>query len=116
MKSGKVTAFVVSKEDNVATLLEEVPVDAMVSIIGEKTGSAPIRAVQKIDAAHKIAIAVIPAGDAVMKFGSPIGRATRKIEVGEWVHLHNCASDVDARSNTLDVHTGAPEDTRRAYE
>jgi hypothetical protein len=28
------------------------------------------------------------------------------------VHLHNCQSQLDERSSTLDLHTGLPGDTR----
>mgnify|MGYP001103041182 CR=1 FL=1 len=28
-----------------------------------------------------------------MKYGAPIGRATRDIEAGEYIHTHNMASD-----------------------
>jgi len=37
-----------------------------------------------------------------------IGIATRRIEPGEWVHLHNCRSQLDERSGSFDVQTGAP--------
>jgi hypothetical protein len=48
----------------------------------------------------------------VVKFGVAIGRATRDIAVGQWVHLHNCASSFDQRSQTLELHTGAVTDTK----
>jgi len=51
----------------------------------------------------------------VVKFGARIGRATRPIAAGEWVHLHNLASDLDERSGSLDLHTGAPGDNASAY-
>ncbi|MGC4030381.1 MAG: SAF domain-containing protein [Tepidisphaeraceae bacterium] len=54
----------------------------------------------------------LAAGDPVIKFGVPIGRASRPIRRGEWVHLHNCDSNFDARSGTLDLHTGALTDTK----
>jgi altronate hydrolase/altronate dehydratase small subunit len=47
----------------------------------------------------------------VIKYGVRIGHATEPIAVGDWIHLHNCASDLDERSNTLEVTTGAPTDT-----
>ena len=31
----------------------------------------------------------IKAGELVIKYGIPIGRATQDIEPGEWVHCHN---------------------------
>lgn len=52
-----------------------------------------------VPAGHKIAITAIAAGDPVIKYGFPIGRATVAISQGEWVHSHNLAT---ALSGTLD--------------
>lgn len=40
---------------------------------------------------HKIALCAIPKGEAVIKYGVAIGRATCDIAAGEHVHVHNCA-------------------------
>jgi altronate hydrolase/altronate dehydratase small subunit len=58
-----------------------------------------------------VALKDIDAGDPVVKFGIPIGHATRPIQKGEWVHLHNCASNFDEKSQTLDLQTGAPTES-----
>lgn len=42
---------------------------------------------------HKIARVAVPAGDKVIKYGAPIGRASRAIAQGDHVHLHNLTSD-----------------------
>lgn len=42
---------------------------------------------------HKIAARAIAAGEPVVKYGCPIGTATRKIAAGEYVHTHNVASN-----------------------
>ena len=42
---------------------------------------------------HKVAVRRIPAGEKVLKYGVSIGSATRDIEPGEHVHLHNMRSD-----------------------
>ncbi len=42
---------------------------------------------------HKIARLSVAAGDRVIKYGAPIGRASRAIAVGDHVHLHNLTSD-----------------------
>ena len=47
---------------------------------------------QDIPAAHKLAIRPIRAGEAVVKYGSPIGNAASVIEAGHWVHSHNLES------------------------
>ncbi|GMV97494.1 MAG: hypothetical protein AMXMBFR83_18520 [Phycisphaerae bacterium] len=67
---------------------------------------------EPIQASHKVALADVAVGEPIVKFGVPIGTASRPIAAGQWVHLHNCTSGFDARSQTLDVHTGATTDTR----
>jgi hypothetical protein len=103
-------AFLINPADNVATLLADADVET-IEVIGH--GLLALR--EKIPLGHKAALAAIPAGGALIKFGTRIGHATRAIAAGDWVHLHNCASDYDERSNTLDNETGAPTDTTDAY-
>jgi (2R)-sulfolactate sulfo-lyase subunit alpha len=38
---------------------------------------------------HKIALRDIDEGAEVLKYGAPIGRATRSIRAGDYVHTHN---------------------------
>jgi len=99
--------FQVNARDNVATLLD--PGEGVLEVIGEiRREICPLEPIQ---ASHKVALEDIRAGQPVIKFGVPIGSATRDIRAGEWVHLHNCASQFDQRSQTLDVHSGATTDT-----
>lgn len=106
-------AFQIHSSDNVATLLVPAAAGERVEVGGAR--SLAVIAVGSIEAGHKIAIEFIPQDGAVCKYGVRIGRATRAIEAGEWVHLHNLASDYDERSATLDVRSGAPTDTHSAY-
>jgi altronate dehydratase small subunit len=100
----------VKAEDNVATLLEDAA-DEPVEVVGlAEVQELGMRG--SIALGHKVAIAGIPAGCAIVKYGVTIGVATADIDTGEWVHLHNCRSLVDARSNTFDAATGAVTDTR----
>jgi altronate dehydratase small subunit len=46
-----------------------------------------------IDTGHKIAARDIAAGETILKWGCPIGSATRAITAGEHVHTHNLKSD-----------------------
>ena len=41
----------------------------------------------------KIARVAVAAGQQVIKYGAPIGRASRAIAPGDHVHLHNLISD-----------------------
>lgn len=49
-----------------------------------------------LDLGHKIARRPIAVGDKILKYGAPIGSATRAISVGEHVHIHNIKSDYTA--------------------
>ena len=108
-----VRCFQIHPDDNVATLLDDAP-PGPVEGLGTAT-QAPLVATEAIARGHKIALADLAPGTAVMKFGARIGHATRMIPRGAWVHLHNLASDLDLRSGTLDLHSGAPTDTGAAY-
>ena len=48
-----------------------------------------------VPAGHKIALRAFDAGDAVRKYGWPIGCATAAIERGAWVHCHNLETRLD---------------------
>jgi hypothetical protein len=48
---------------------------------------------QNIPLGFKIASCDIPMNQAIVKYGVPIGSATRDIVLGELVHLHNMKSD-----------------------
>src|SRR6266516_3056737 len=103
-------AFQVQPQDNVATLLDDA-VAGPIELVGG-AASQLIQLLEPVKLGHKVALANLRPGDAVVKLGVPIGHATKAIERGSWVHLHNLASDLDERSGTLDVHSGAPTDTR----
>lgn len=103
------SAFQVHASDNVATLLGEADAGSALAVTGPG-GMQSVSAREKIALGHKVALAAIAAGETVTKFGVPIGVAARPIAQGEWVHLHNCRSRLDARSGGFDLHTGAPGD------
>jgi altronate dehydratase small subunit len=103
------SAFRVHASDNVATLLGEAAAGASLLIVGPASNST-LGAREKIELGHKVALNAIAAGAPVVKFGIIIGVASRPISPGEWVHLHNCRSQLDERSGHFDVHTGEPGD------
>ena len=107
------TAFQIDATDNVATMLSDVEERGEVLLAGEGGGSI-VGAAEAIRGGHKIALRPVAEGEAVLKYGFPIGHATRAIAAGEWVHLHNCASNFDAISSSLDLHSGARTETRYA--
>ncbi len=105
----KPRCFQIQPQDNVATMIGDADHSA-VELIGVARGE--IAAIDQISAGHKIALRDIAKDEAIVKFGVRIGHATQPIPRGAWVHLHNLASDIDERSGTLDLHSGAPTDTR----
>jgi hypothetical protein len=106
-------AFQVNAADNVATLLGEAGPGTAIELLGPSAGQA-LAARDRIAMGHKIALRTIDAGDAITKFGVVIGLAARTIEPGEWVHLHNCHSQLDERSGSFDLFTGAPRENEHA--
>ena len=107
-KSAIPECFQIALSDNIATLLQDAE-PGVVAIRGEAE-EREIRLAQPIRMGHKVALRAIETGAPVVKYGVPIGEATRFIAPGEWVHLHNCRSLYDAGSSSLDVETGAREE------
>jgi hypothetical protein len=102
------TAFQIHASDNVATLLDEAFEGSAVAIAGSSSETV-LAAREKIGMGHKIALKRIDEGKAIYKYGVAIGLAIRRIEPGDWVHLHNCRSNFDERSGSLDLYTGVPK-------
>jgi len=102
-------SFKIHDSDNVATLIEDANSEP-VRVLGV-TQETVITLIESVPLGHKVALSAIEPGGLVIKYGIPIGTATREIHPGEWVHLHNCHSQVDERSSTLDFETGATTDT-----
>ena len=44
---------------------------------------------------HKVALREIKAGENVIKYGNPLGHATQDIHVGQHIHTHNMATNLD---------------------
>ncbi|WP_293971533.1 UxaA family hydrolase [Sphingomonas sp.] len=88
--------------DDVATMLADVAAGETVMLEG-----TAFTALQPIGRGHKMALHAIAEGEAIHKFGSPIGHATSAIAPGEHVHSHNLHTSL---SGTLDYRfeAGAP--------
>jgi hypothetical protein len=65
------------------------PVDAGEVI---RVAGRPAVVARRLGLGHKIARIALAAGQPVIKYGAPIGRATIDIRAGDHVHLHNLAS------------------------
>ena len=104
------TAFVISRQDNVATALEPLEPGG-ITLLGE-TRAPRIAVSERIPKGHKLALRDIRTGESIIKYGIPIGHATQDIAAGSWIHLHVMQSNYDERSSHLDITTGAPKDPK----
>ena len=76
-------------DDNVVTAKSVIRAGTLV----EFPGGQKIKVREEIPFAHKIALRKIPKGGAVIKYGERIGKATRVIQPGEMVHIHNVVGE-----------------------
>lgn len=87
----KSQAIVINAKDNVATALE--PLHAGAQVAAEVQGRVEeISLLSDIPMGHKFALEDIEEGEAIIKYGEPIGQSTMKISRGEHVHVHNVIS------------------------
>jgi altronate dehydratase small subunit len=81
-------AIALTVKDNVATAL--VPLNAGVTATVEIRGRIDnVPVLSDIPMGHKFALIDLMPGEAVIKYGEPIGQATAEIKRGEHVHVHN---------------------------
>jgi altronate hydrolase len=91
-------ALLMNDADNVLLVVADLPAGASVT-----AGAAVIAASEDIPSGHKFARRAIAAGELIVKYGQPIGRATADIAPGAHVHVHNVESlrgrgDLDGHS------------------
>lgn len=73
--------------DTVAVALSDLPAGAVVTV-----SDIQLALREAIPFGHKVALMNIAAGQAVIKYGQPIGVATEDIPAGAHVHIHNLRS------------------------
>jgi altronate hydrolase len=102
--NSRIHAIRVHDVDNVATVIADIAAGAPLF------ADCDLRALVAVGRGHKIALAPIAHGEAVIKYGFPIGIATADIAPGEHVHSHNLAT---ALRSDGDYHyvSGASEAT-----
>lgn len=49
---------------------------------------------EDIPRGHKVALVSMKIGQNIIKYGNPIGHATKDVHPGEWVHVHNVATNL----------------------
>ena len=78
-------------DDNVLVLRAAIFADEEIQVSGEA-----VRVEATVGLGHKLARWPIAAGEKVLKYGAPIGSASRAIPLGAHVHLNNLKSDYTA--------------------
>jgi altronate dehydratase len=88
---GKTQVIVINEKDNVAIALK--PLKTGTKVSAEVRGHVEkITLLSDIPMGHKFALKNMEEGEAVIKYGEPIGQSTTKIARGEHVHVHNVVS------------------------
>lgn len=77
--------------DNVCTVVEAVDPPAEV-IADSGDNKVAILVTEKIPFGHKFAVRQIKKGEPITKYGETIGLATKEIQPGQHVHVHNLES------------------------
>ena len=80
-----VLAIRVHPRDNVAVVAADVQAGNVVCL----ADGTEVRSVEAIARGSKVALIPIPCGEAVIRYGEEIGRATADIVAGQHVHTHN---------------------------
>ena len=109
-------ALVISERDNVATALQALEP-------GQRSRPRDARSTVREAIARRAQVALLPIapGEAVIKYGSPIGTATARYRAGAHVHTHNVASsrgrgDLDAADARSTAAAGGAGRRRPACE
>lgn len=80
-------ALLMAESDTVATAIDDLEAGHVID-----TDDHYAELDTDISFGHKIALEEMAEGNVVRKYGEVIGRATRAIAPGEWVHTHNAES------------------------
>ncbi len=84
----------INPKDNVAVSINDTAIGASINIENDS-----FKALEAIKNGHKIALYDITKGENIIKYGFPIGHATKDIKKGQWVHTHNLKTNL---SGTLE--------------
>ena len=82
--------IIIDPRDNVATAIKNLAAGSKM-----QTGQGEVTLLDDIVYGHKFALADIPQGEYIIKYGAQIGRATTSISSGGHVHVHNVEDIVD---------------------
>lgn len=80
----------INEKDNVVVALKDLSKGEIIEIDNKK-----IEVKEEVKRGHKIAISDINTDENVIKYGYPIGHATKDVQVGELVHTHNIKTNLE---------------------
>lgn len=80
--------MVLAPGDNVAVAKSDLSAGTTVEVMGQR-----VTLKAKILTGHKFAFKPVRKGERIVKYGAPIGKALADIAAGEYMHIHNVASD-----------------------
>lgn len=86
-------AVQVHPADNVAVAISDLAAGT-----GVEVGAREVVLADDVPAGHKLALAALPEGAEVVKYGFPIGRASAAVPRGGWVHSHNLRTALEGLS------------------
>jgi len=95
--------------DNVIVALSDLKSGININIKADE-----IKLLEDIKSGHKIATIDIKSGENIIKYGYPIGHATKDISKGQWVHSNNLETNLDGikkyeynrKKNQIKVESG----------
>ncbi len=96
------SALLIHDDDSVVVTVRALAAGESVPVGGE-----PLVALEPIPAGHKLARRAHEAGETVVKYGWPIGRASASIARGAHVHSHNLSTALTPDAS-IDYHPSSP--------
>jgi altronate hydrolase len=87
-------AIIINKLDNVAVAIDEIKANSFIEEL-------KLSSVEDIPRGHKVSLRDITEGEDIIKYGSPIGIATKHIVAGSHVHTANLKTNL---SEKIDYH------------
>jgi altronate dehydratase small subunit len=80
--------LVLAPGDNVAVAKSDIASGTALTVMGQS-----VTLKTRVEVGHKFAFKKVAKGEKLVKYGAPIGVATRDIAPGDYMHIHNVASD-----------------------
>lgn len=84
--------LILNELDNVAVALQDIEAGSEIKFRKQK-----IKLPGSILRGHKFALGALETNQNIIKYGFPIGHATKPIAPGEWVHTHNIATNLNSK-------------------